>query len=43
MNKKTWILSGLTVGAAAGVGYVLWKRAQRAVEIPIALPADRVR
>ena len=43
MNKKTWILSGLTVGAAAGVGYVLWKHAQRAMEIPAAMPADRAR
>jgi ubiquinone/menaquinone biosynthesis C-methylase UbiE len=43
MNKKTWILSGLTVGAAAGVGYVLWKRAQRAVEIPIVMPTGRAR
>jgi ubiquinone/menaquinone biosynthesis C-methylase UbiE len=43
MNKKTWILSGLTVGTAAGVGYVLWKHAQRAVEIPAAMPADRAR
>jgi ubiquinone/menaquinone biosynthesis C-methylase UbiE len=41
MNKKTWILSGLTVGAAAGVGYVLWKRAQRAVQVPAAMPTDQ--
>ena len=43
MNKRTWILSSLTVGTAAGVGYVLWKRTQRAVEIPAAMPADRAR
>ncbi len=41
MNKKTWILSGLTVGTAAGVGYLLWKRAQRAVETPATIPADQ--
>jgi ubiquinone/menaquinone biosynthesis C-methylase UbiE len=41
MNKKTWILSGLTVGAAAGVGYVLWKHAQRAVQVPAAMPTDQ--
>ena len=43
MNKKTRVLSGLTVGTAAGVGYVLWKRAQGAVEIPAAMPANQAR
>jgi len=42
-NKKTWILSGMTMGAAAGVGYVLWKRAQCAVGTPAAMPADQAR
>lgn len=39
MSRWTCILPSLA--GAASVSYVLWRRAQRAVSVPAALPADR--
>lgn len=41
MGKRAWVLPGLI--GAAGVGHLLWRRAQRAVEVPAAMPASRAR
>ena len=40
---KTVLLSGLAVDTVTGAGYALWKRAQRAAQPLIAIPANQAR
>ncbi len=42
-TMKKLLLSGLALGVVFGAGYALWKRAQRAAQPLMTVPADRAR